>query len=262
MMTVIDLARNMREQNNKPLKTPLREMIVVHPDAEFLEDITVKLKELIVFSQSVRLGRQWEMLPREVKAMTQADILAFERPEKLHFSGHCLKFSDIKTPSTLLVNIHTLEGTIVIALAYVKIERASDWFSCEFQRPPSVTKKEMDASEMNPETKKKAGLEPTDVVEEEYIKKLLGSPLLDHSMISPDAGPNIVFDFDRLPNYFKEITNTWKHYARICYPETIPKLKSEFQVGKESGMIDCRHNALLRLILLPVSPDQSRMPAK
>ncbi|KAG0481483.1 hypothetical protein HPP92_012341 [Vanilla planifolia] len=47
MMTVIDLARNIREQNNKPLKTPLREMIVVHPDAEFLEDITVKLKEII-----------------------------------------------------------------------------------------------------------------------------------------------------------------------------------------------------------------------
>lgn len=74
MMTVIDLARNIRERHNKPLKAPLkyafklsiiancplfcclisvfiynfREMVVVHPDAGFLEDITGKLKEVKV----------------------------------------------------------------------------------------------------------------------------------------------------------------------------------------------------------------------
>ncbi|KAK8961657.1 hypothetical protein KSP40_PGU014396 [Platanthera guangdongensis] len=46
MMIIIDLARNIRERNNKPLKTPLREMVVVHPDDGFLEDITVKLREV------------------------------------------------------------------------------------------------------------------------------------------------------------------------------------------------------------------------
>lgn len=74
MMTVIDLARNIRERHNKPLKTPLmyvvmswcfielcyyhykcmhfdcslncREMVVVHLDADFLEDITGKLREV------------------------------------------------------------------------------------------------------------------------------------------------------------------------------------------------------------------------
>ena len=72
MMTVIDLARAIRERHNKPLKTPLkyiqllvklcdlfmhffdiffllfkhREMVVVHPDADFLEDITGKLREV------------------------------------------------------------------------------------------------------------------------------------------------------------------------------------------------------------------------
>ncbi|MFS7981321.1 putative isoleucine--tRNA ligase [Helianthus anomalus] len=45
MMTIIDLARNIRECHNKPLKTPLKEMIVVHPDADFLDDIGGKLKE-------------------------------------------------------------------------------------------------------------------------------------------------------------------------------------------------------------------------
>ncbi|KAG0483860.1 hypothetical protein HPP92_011944 [Vanilla planifolia] len=122
MMTVIDLARNIREQNNKPLKTPLREMIVVHPDAEFLEDITVKLKEYVLEELNiksilpcndslkytslraepnysvlgVRLGKAMGNVAKEVKAMTQADILAFERSGEATFSGHCLKFSDIK----------------------------------------------------------------------------------------------------------------------------------------------------------------------
>jgi isoleucyl-tRNA synthetase len=46
MMTIIDLARNIRERHNKALKTPLKEMVIVHPDNEFLEDITGKLKEV------------------------------------------------------------------------------------------------------------------------------------------------------------------------------------------------------------------------
>ncbi|XP_054791826.1 isoleucine--tRNA ligase, cytoplasmic-like [Prosopis cineraria] len=45
MMMIIDLARNIRERHNKPLKTPLREMVIVHPDADFLDDITGKLRE-------------------------------------------------------------------------------------------------------------------------------------------------------------------------------------------------------------------------
>lgn len=33
---------------------------------------------------------------KEIKSMTQADILAFERLGEVTFSGHCLKPSDIK----------------------------------------------------------------------------------------------------------------------------------------------------------------------
>ncbi|GJW49295.1 isoleucine--tRNA ligase, cytoplasmic [Tanacetum coccineum] len=46
MMTIIDHARNIRERHKKPLKTPLREMVVVHTDAEFLDDIAGKLREI------------------------------------------------------------------------------------------------------------------------------------------------------------------------------------------------------------------------
>jgi isoleucyl-tRNA synthetase len=54
MMTIIDLARNIRERHNKALKTPLKEMVVVHPDNEFLEDITGKLKEYVMEEINVK----------------------------------------------------------------------------------------------------------------------------------------------------------------------------------------------------------------
>ncbi|KAG0481484.1 hypothetical protein HPP92_012342 [Vanilla planifolia] len=193
---------------------------------------------------------------KEVKAMTQADILAFERSGEATFSGHCLKFSDIKVLR-------------------------------EFQRPPSVTKKEMDASgdgdvlvildlradeslyeagiareiiNRIQKLRKKAGLEPTDVVEEEYIKEAVGSPLLDHSMISPDAviicretihgvsgfsfaltitGPNIVFDFGSITQLFQGNNKHAEALRTYLLSRDHSKLKSEFQVGKGKIKVEC-----------------------
>ncbi|EHA8588772.1 hypothetical protein COCNU_scaffold006606G000010 [Cocos nucifera] len=122
MMTVIDLVRNIRERHNKPLKTPLKEMVVVHPDTDFLEDITGKLREYVMEELNIksvvpcndplkyaslcaepdysvlgkRLGKAMGTVAKEVKAMSQADILAFERSGEATFSGHCLKLTDIK----------------------------------------------------------------------------------------------------------------------------------------------------------------------
>lgn len=85
-MKIIDLARNVRNNHELPLKTPLkwalqlvtfssfycyslklkkkklihaypsfiREMIVVHPDAEFLDDITGKLKQVCVLQLTTK----------------------------------------------------------------------------------------------------------------------------------------------------------------------------------------------------------------
>ncbi|ONK75972.1 uncharacterized protein A4U43_C03F22490, partial [Asparagus officinalis] len=227
MMTVIDLARNIRERHNKPLKTPLKEMIVVHPDAGFLEDIAGKLKEYVMEELNVksvvpcsdllkyaslraepdfsvlgkRLGKAMGLVAKEVKAMSQADILAFEKSGEVTFSGNCLKSTDIKVLR-------------------------------EFKRPADVTEKEIDAAgdgdvlvildlradeslyesgiareviNRIQKLRKKAGLEPTDIVEvyyeplnddkhvltnivksqEQYIRDALGSPLLQHTM-APD----------------------------------------------------------------------------
>nr|CAB3470983.1 unnamed protein product [Digitaria exilis] len=122
MMTIIDLARNIRERHNKALKTPLKEMVVVHPDNEFLEDITGKLKEYVMEEINVktvtpcndplmyaslraepnfsvlgkRLGKDMGKVSNEVKKMTQEQILAFEESGEITFFGHCLKQDDIK----------------------------------------------------------------------------------------------------------------------------------------------------------------------
>ncbi|CAH9101166.1 unnamed protein product [Cuscuta europaea] len=122
MMTVIDLARNIRERRNKPLKTPLRNMVVVHPDEDFLQDIKDKLKEFVLEELNVqsletcsntleyaslraepdfsvlgkRLGKSMGEVTKAVKAMSTEDILAFEKAGEVNIATHTLKPSDIK----------------------------------------------------------------------------------------------------------------------------------------------------------------------
>lgn len=40
MQAVIEAGRVIREKHNRPLKQPLRRVVVVHPDPDFLADIT------------------------------------------------------------------------------------------------------------------------------------------------------------------------------------------------------------------------------
>ncbi|KAH6836839.1 tRNA synthetase class I L [Perilla frutescens var. hirtella] len=122
MMTIIDLARNIRERHNKPLKTPLKEMVIVHPDANFLEDMAGKLREYVLEELNVkslvpcndtlkyatlraepdfsvlgkRLGKSMGAVAKEVKAMSTEDILAFEKAGEITIATHLLKLSDIK----------------------------------------------------------------------------------------------------------------------------------------------------------------------
>ncbi|KAK3229154.1 hypothetical protein Dsin_001035 [Dipteronia sinensis] len=122
MMTIIDLARNIRERHNKPLKSPLREMIVVHPDADFLDDIAGKLREYVLEELNVRLlapcndtlkyaslcaepdfsvlgkrlGRSIKDVASKIKEMSQEDILAFERAGEVTIATHYLRQTDIK----------------------------------------------------------------------------------------------------------------------------------------------------------------------
>ncbi|AQK81813.1 Isoleucine--tRNA ligase cytoplasmic [Zea mays] len=140
MVTIIDLARNIRERHNKALKTPLKEMVVVHPDNDFLEDITGKLKEYVMEEINVktvtpcndplmyaslraepnfsvlgkRLGKDMGKVSNVVKKMTQEQILDFEKSGEISFFGHCLKLDDIK----VMFHIHAVLGLMPIKVIY------------------------------------------------------------------------------------------------------------------------------------------------
>ncbi|KAM1358183.1 hypothetical protein ACFX1Q_045173 [Malus domestica] len=229
MMTVIDLGRNIRERHNKPLKTPLKEMVIVHPDADFLDDIAGKLRDYVLEELNVRslvtcndtleyaslraepdfsvlgkrLGKSMGVVAKEVKAMSQESILAFEKAGEVTVSGHCLKLADIKVVR-------------------------------DFKRPNGMTEKEIDAAgdgdvlvvlDLRPDEslfeagvareivrrvqqlRKTAALKPTDVVEayfesldqdksvsqrvlqsqEEYITDAIGFPLRPSHVMPSDA---------------------------------------------------------------------------
>ncbi|CAH1426936.1 unnamed protein product [Lactuca virosa] len=294
MMTIIDLARNIRERHNKPLKTPLREMIVVHPDAEFLDDIAGKLKEYVLEELNVksvvpcndplfvlgkRLGKSMRVVAEAVKAMSQEEILAFEKSGEITIATHCLKLSDIKI-------VHG------------------------FKRPDGVTEEQMDASgdgdvlvilDLRPDDslfeagfarevvnriqklRKKSALEPTDIVEvyfksldedtsvtaqilksqEAYIKEAIGSPLLD-STLTPEHAVMIAEEtYHNISNCDFQITLSRPALAfnnkaildlysgNAKYAEALKvyllsrdhfNLKTEFLVGINQIKVDCIDN--------------------
>jgi hypothetical protein len=48
MQTVIELSRTIRERRGKPLKLPLRSLVVVHKDASFLQDLDGELRHYVL----------------------------------------------------------------------------------------------------------------------------------------------------------------------------------------------------------------------
>lgn len=304
-MTIIDLARNIRERHNKPLKSPLREMIVVHPDADFLDDIAGKLKEYVLEELNVRslvpcndtlkyaslraepdfsvlgkrLGRSMGVVAKEVKAMSQEDILAFEKSGEVTIATHCLQLADIKVVR-------------------------------EFKRPDGVTEKEIDAAgdgdvlvilDLRPDEslfeagvarevvnriqklRKKIALEPTDVVEvyfesldedksvsqqvlnsqEHYIRDAIGSPLLPSSTLPSHAviigeesfhgisnlsfkisltRPALVFNSDSILAFYSGNTKFLQGLQIYLLSRDHSNLKSEFQLGNGKIMVDCIEN--------------------
>ncbi|XP_047329898.1 isoleucine--tRNA ligase, cytoplasmic-like isoform X1 [Impatiens glandulifera] len=301
MITIIDLGRNIRERHNKPLKTPLKEMIVVHPDAEFLDDIAGKLKEYVLEELNVksivpcidplkyaslraepdfsvlgkRLGKSMGIVAKEVKAMSQEEILAFEKAGELTVASHTLAMSDIKI----------IRG---------------------FKRPENMTEEQIDAAgdgdvlvilDLCPDEglfeagvarevvnriqklRKKSSLEPTDLVEvyyksldedesvlrqilcsqELYIRDALGSCLLPSTLIPSHAvilaeesfhgvsnlsfviflaRPSLAFNSDSIASLYGENAIFGENLMVYLLSKDHSVLKSEFQHGNGKIKVD------------------------
>ncbi|KAJ9566388.1 hypothetical protein OSB04_002354 [Centaurea solstitialis] len=306
MTTIIDLARNIRERHNKPLKTPLREMIVVHPDAEFLDDIAGKLKEYVLEELNVRsvvpcndplmyaslraepdfsvlgkrLGKSMRVVAEAVKAMSQEDILSFEKAGEITIATHCLKLTDIKIIRGFKLPDGVTEEQMDAAgdgdvLVVLDLRPDESLFEAGFAR---------EVVNRIQKLRKKSALEPTDLVEvyfnsldkdtsvsaqmlrsqETYIKEALGSPLLNFSMIPKHAVVIAEETYHNISNCDFKITLS---RAALAFNENAilelysagntkyvqglqiyllsrdhTNLRSEFQLGNGKIKVDCIEN--------------------
>uniref|UniRef100_A0A7S3R0N5 isoleucine--tRNA ligase n=2 Tax=Dunaliella tertiolecta TaxID=3047 RepID=A0A7S3R0N5_DUNTE len=122
MQAVIELGRKIRERGLKPIKTPLRKLVVVHPDTEFLSDVQGELLEYVTSELNVReveccadplkyatlraepdfqalgkrLGPAMKAVCTEVKAMSSEAVLAMQEAGFVEVAGLRLEASDIK----------------------------------------------------------------------------------------------------------------------------------------------------------------------
>ncbi|XP_011037059.1 PREDICTED: probable isoleucine--tRNA ligase, cytoplasmic isoform X1 [Populus euphratica] len=304
MMTIIDLARNIRERHNKPLKSPLREMIVVHPDVDFLDDIAGKLKEYVLEELNVRslipcndtlkyaslraepefsvlgkrLGKSMGVVAKEVKAMSQIDILEFEKAGEVTIASHFLKLSDIKV---------VREFKCPDGLTDREVDAAGDGdvlVILDLRLDESLYEAGVAREVVNriQKLRKKTGLEPTDAVEvyfesldedksisqqvlnsqELYIRDAIGSPLLSSTFMPPHAvvlgeesfhdisklsftiylaRPALVFKSDAILSLYGVVSgNTKSVHGLETYllSRDHSNLKSEFQLGDGKITVD------------------------
>ncbi|KAI8554307.1 hypothetical protein RHMOL_Rhmol05G0088500 [Rhododendron molle] len=259
------------------------EMVVVHPDAEFLDDIAGKLKEFVLEELNVksvvpcndllkyaslraepdfsvlgkRLGKSMGIVAKEVKAMSQKDILDFEKHGEVTIATHCLKLSDIK------------------------INRG-------FRRPDNMTEEEIDAAgdgdvlvilDLRPDEslfeagvarevvnriqklRKKAALEPTDMVEV-YFKSLdedesTSQQILNSQVILAQesfhgisnlafsitlARPALLFNSNAVLALYGEDTKFANGLQTYLLSRDHHNLKSEFHLGNGKVTVDCIEN--------------------
>ncbi|KAI6695906.1 hypothetical protein NL676_023616 [Syzygium grande] len=305
MKTIIDLARNIRERHGKPLKMPLREMIVVHSDVDFLDDIAGKLKEYLLEELNVRslvtskdiltyatlraepdfsglgkrLGKAMGIVAKEVKAMSQDDILAFEKSGELTIASHCLKRDDIKVVRVFKCPAGRTEKEIDASgdgdvLVILDLRADESLFEAGVAR---------EVVNRIQKLRKKVGLEPTDVVEvyfkssdenesvlhqvlnsqESYIREAIGSPLLRSSLMPSDAVIIGEDSFRTTANLYIAISLT--RPMLVCKSDSVLalyggdrkaaqglmtylrsrdnlNLKAEFQLGNGEILVDCIEN--------------------
>eukprot|EP00271_Cylindrocystis_brebissonii_P013098 TRINITY_DN3268_c0_g1_i2.p1 TRINITY_DN3268_c0_g1~~TRINITY_DN3268_c0_g1_i2.p1 ORF type:complete len:1233 (+),score=293.29 TRINITY_DN3268_c0_g1_i2:403-4101(+) len=197
MMTVIDLGRTIRERHARPIKTPLKNMVVVHPDASFLEDITGTLREYVEEELNVRcitpcanpleyavlkaepdfsvlgkrLGKAMGAVAKKVKEMELPAIQEFEKTGAVEIEGHQLGPGDIKimrhfTPPAG-VDASTLDaagdGDVLVVLDLQADEGLID----------AGTAREL--VNRVQKLRKKVGLDPSDAVEV-YAEELRSAP--------------------------------------------------------------------------------------
>ncbi|EOA32665.1 hypothetical protein CARUB_v10015963mg [Capsella rubella] len=199
MMKIIELARTIRNRTSDkrreqlPLKTPLKEMIVVHHEAEVLNDITGKLKQYVLDEVNVRslvpcndtrkyasvraepeyrllgkrFGKSIGLIAQEVRKMPWQDILRLDETKEdleVTIAGHLFKKSEIKIIRDFK-RPDGLKDTEIDAAKYGKIMVIMDLREDESLKSEGVAREIVNRIQ---KLRKKSCLEPTDFVEVYY----------------------------------------------------------------------------------------------
>ncbi len=122
MQKVIEIARLIRDRKNKPTKLPIKEMTIVHPDEEYLADLTGDLQVYLTEEINVRkitsstdvdkyarakaepewsalgrrLGKSMGQVSKGIKELSPADIREFQEKGEITIAGNVLKEGDLK----------------------------------------------------------------------------------------------------------------------------------------------------------------------
>eukprot|EP00210_Caulerpa_lentillifera_P003823 g3651.t1 len=122
MQRVVELGRKIRAQKNIPIKMPIRELIVVHPDNEFLCDVTGDLSDYVKEEMNVsnlstcddpleyakikaepdwralgsRLGKSMGPVSKQIKSLDVASLLKLEQEGSLEIAGFLISSTEIR----------------------------------------------------------------------------------------------------------------------------------------------------------------------
>ncbi|KAJ2964409.1 hypothetical protein NQZ79_g624 [Umbelopsis isabellina] len=122
MQAVIDLGRNIRERNTISLKTPLKELVVIHPDAQYHEDIKalekyiyeeLNVRDIVVTSDENKFGIKYKLeadlralgqklkkdaqkVKKALPEVTNEEAKQFAQTNEITVAGHKLTDEDLK----------------------------------------------------------------------------------------------------------------------------------------------------------------------
>ncbi|KAI0302614.1 isoleucine-tRNA ligase [Russula brevipes] len=188
MQTVIELTRNIRERNNLSLKTPLKELLVFHPEKGYLEDVRslqryiqseLNVRDVVVTSEETTAGvryravADWAVLGRKLRSnlgkvksalpgLTSDDVRSYTQTGRVTVAGIELVEGDLVVQRYIEVPegegsyaTHTDNNVVVRLDIQVHPELAREWLAREL-----ISRVQ--------KLRKKAGLQATDDVEVYY----------------------------------------------------------------------------------------------
>lgn len=194
MQKVIELARYSRERRTVGLKQPLKTLVVIHPDAQYLEDVRslqgyiteeLNVRDLVLTSDEAKYSVQysvtadWPVLGKKLKKDMARVKKALPHVTSEEAHGYA-------TSGTLVVDGITLEEGDLVVRRGLKEDEASKHLETNTDNDvltildveiyPGLAEEGLAREIINrvQRLRKKAGLQPTDDVKMEY--KVLSDP--------------------------------------------------------------------------------------